>query len=440
MWPFKPNIDRLKAKRNVTALVRALNYRDRFGSVRYAAREALVELRDSRAVEPLIKALENKNDEMRNAAAEVLGELGDPRAVEPLIKVLEKGAYYTVAKALGQLGDSRAFEPLVKALEYNGLDINNATLLALGELGDPRAFEPLVKTLEEGTHYEYRGNAAEALGELGDPRAVEPLIKALGDDDVVCFAAADALGKLGDLRAVEPLINDLVNRNDYWHWSRNNVAGALAELSDLRAVEPLIKVLEKGYPGNPWHVTSDVHSKAALALVELGDTRAIEPLIRVLKNKSYAGRSAVAQALGEFGDIRAVEPLIKALDNGNVSFSCCVVKALGKLGDPRAVEPLSKILNDKHLSEILDDEHQELRESVADALKKLEDIRALAQQDNLEQKGDLERTISQDEEITPSTFKFSCCDCGQSLEAENTWVGMEFECPACKKSIVVPSP
>ena len=50
---------------------------------RMAAR-ALGELRDERAVEPLIEALHDRNEDVRCLAAKSLGEIGDPRAEEPL--------------------------------------------------------------------------------------------------------------------------------------------------------------------------------------------------------------------------------------------------------------------------------------------------------------------------------------------------------------------
>ena len=52
---------------------------------RRAAAEALGQLGDKRAVEPLIAALQDDVENVRQAAAEALGQLGDERAVEPLI-------------------------------------------------------------------------------------------------------------------------------------------------------------------------------------------------------------------------------------------------------------------------------------------------------------------------------------------------------------------
>ena len=43
-------------------------------------------------------------------------------------------------------------------------------------------------------------------------------------------------------------------------------------------------------------------------------------------------------------------------------------------------------------------------------------------------------------ENTPATFKFVCPHCGQPLEAEPDWAGMECECPECGKALTVPQP
>ena len=55
---------------------------------RRTAAEALGQLGDARAVEPLTAALGDRNGAVRKAAAEALGQLGDARAVEPLTTAL----------------------------------------------------------------------------------------------------------------------------------------------------------------------------------------------------------------------------------------------------------------------------------------------------------------------------------------------------------------
>jgi hypothetical protein len=92
------------------------------------AADALGEIGDPSAVEPLIGALEDDFDsEVRESAADALGMIGAPRAVEPLIGVLENDSdsdvRRLVADALGKIGDARAVGPLVTALE-NDSDSN----------------------------------------------------------------------------------------------------------------------------------------------------------------------------------------------------------------------------------------------------------------------------------------------------------------------------
>ncbi len=58
---------------------------DKNEGVRRMAAVALGEIKDTRAVEPLIAALKDKDSSVRNNAAEALGEIKDARAVEPLI-------------------------------------------------------------------------------------------------------------------------------------------------------------------------------------------------------------------------------------------------------------------------------------------------------------------------------------------------------------------
>jgi len=66
--------------------------------VRGLAAEALGQLDDARAVEPLIAALQDEDAHVRRAAGQVLGGLGDP-AIEPLIAALRDEDRYVREKA-----------------------------------------------------------------------------------------------------------------------------------------------------------------------------------------------------------------------------------------------------------------------------------------------------------------------------------------------------
>ncbi len=140
------------------------------------------------------------------------------RDVEGLINALKYKWKMTVrfdaADALGQIGDLRAVEPLIYALKDEDRIVKEAVARALGELKDLKAVEPLIQTLED-EYSRVRGAAAWALGELDDVRAVEPLIKVLKDENWgVRLDAARALVKIGDERAIEPLAQLLEDNYD----------------------------------------------------------------------------------------------------------------------------------------------------------------------------------------------------------------------------------
>jgi len=173
----------------VEPLIKVLNSDDEY--VRQEAAEALGKIGDARAVDPLIKMM--LSDETQAVSA--LGEIGEP-AVEPLIKVLE-GGNSDAAWALGEIGDTRAVEPLINALEDDERTVRHSAAYALGKIRDRRAVEPLIKALED-ENSKVRRWAAYALGKIRDRRAVEALIKTLGDEDEgVRKYAKESLEELG---------------------------------------------------------------------------------------------------------------------------------------------------------------------------------------------------------------------------------------------------
>ena len=188
-----PNIEKMKSRRDVQGLIKALDY-EKDGFVRSQAAYALRELGNARAVEPLIAALKDKESGVKMVAVAALGELcaqlGDAalctRAVQPLIAALGDSEVHVrihAAEALDRIGShledaplrARAVEPLIAALDNNDPSVRIEAGEALGRIGIP-AVEPLIAVLQGG-HSSLRQLAATTLGEIGDPRAVTPLMQ-----------------------------------------------------------------------------------------------------------------------------------------------------------------------------------------------------------------------------------------------------------------------
>jgi HEAT repeat protein len=169
--------------------------------LRVYAAQALGEIGDARAVEPLCAVIEEASERLckhvegvddqikeilqseRTEAVGALVKIG-ARGVEPLCAALKDGVWYVrrnAAEALGKIRDARAVEPLCAALEDRDGNVGEKVIAALVAFGEP-AVEPLRAALKDEAWY-VRGNAAEALGKIGNPRAEQSLCDALGDQD-----------------------------------------------------------------------------------------------------------------------------------------------------------------------------------------------------------------------------------------------------------------
>jgi len=386
MWLLgPPNIQKLKQKRNINALVKALTYK-KDPNIRKWAADALGELGEKQAVAPLIAALDDQETDVKCSAAAALGKLGDPRAVEPLIKSLEDILVRkSAARVLQRLGKV-ATPGLLAALEHDNKDVRRYVAEILGNLEDPTAVEPLIKSLGDDDS-SVRRSVATALGNLGDLRAVQPLIKLLKDGNT---DAVTPLGQLGDPQAVQPLLNALSKKQHYT--TQNAIKAALHKLDDaaipyfLAALDHDDKAVRR-YASEQldrlgWEPRRDKDKiryylarehyaslaklgpvavdalindlvvndsgRAAWALGETGDPSAVEPLIAALKSTDKELQRSSAMALGKIGDTRATEPLMALFKKGNWRLKKMVADVLGKIGDASATDMLIKALKRKN--------------------------------------------------------------------------------------------
>ncbi len=123
----------------------------------------------------LISALEHPEPETPIRAAWILGELRERRAVDPLMRVLEKGTdpyiLAAAAEALGKIGDDRATDVLAKSLASSFLPVRVKAVEALGRLGGDEARKaiegalvdpsPSVRKAAEGALHNLNQEAAE---------------------------------------------------------------------------------------------------------------------------------------------------------------------------------------------------------------------------------------------------------------------------------------
>jgi len=311
----------------VAPLIIALREEDDDGSRR--AIEALMKIGEP-AVQALIQALGDEDWHVRLGSARALVRIGAP-AVQPLISALQRESPAIkkgVAAALGKIGDARAVEPLIQTLMRDDWHVGRIAVHALGMMGDC-AVETLIPVFREGSETAWRGAVA-ALVMIGSP-ARDRLPAALADEHYrVRAGAAETLDRLGwtPRNAVETA----------WYLIAKEQWVNLTGLGDP-AIEPLISML----------IDEDdsIRRRAAAVLGEMGDARAVQPLIQLLRDDFYSNRRSAAAALIKIG--RASVPLlVQALSDKDEDVRRRAAAALGEISDSSALDGLGKALLDEN--------------------------------------------------------------------------------------------
>lgn len=135
------------------------------------------------AVDLLLQAVSNKknNKYIRSFCIGALGQIGNSRAVETLIDALndkKKWVRWQAAKALGAIGDSRAVPFLVAALQNGNNLMRNYASRALAQIGGPVAEEALLTGFRNQDLWIVAGGYTYFLSR-SEPGSEELLIKAL---------------------------------------------------------------------------------------------------------------------------------------------------------------------------------------------------------------------------------------------------------------------
>lgn len=329
----------------VTRLIRELEI-EQDGRQRKAVE--VLKLIGEPAVTPLIDALQDREWHVRLGAARALVGIGDA-AVERLVLALRSGppaVRMGAAATLGKIGSPAAIGPLTDALLHDDPRVGRVAVRALGMMGEA-AVTPLLRVLREGNDDARRGAVA-ALVLIGGP-AAGLLPGALTDRDFrVRAGAADALDRLGWSPAPgEETVRYLIAKE---RWSD------LARMGPP-VVGPLVAVLN-----DP---DDSIRRRAVRVLGEVRDPRAVPALMALLHDDYYSIRREAAAALAAAG-APAVDPLLSALGDPDGDVRKRAADVLSGIGDARAIAPLLCAANDEdwYVRKAAEDAVQRIRERI----------------------------------------------------------------------------
>jgi len=122
-------------------------------------------------IKQLLTDLRDVNKDKRRTAVMKLGLAGGDEAIRALMRTVQDDYEDLIVRGraalmLGKLRDQRAVDSLIRALDAPGFQTPLNAAQALGKIGDERAIEPLVM-MAAATNDKARNAALDALTQLG---------------------------------------------------------------------------------------------------------------------------------------------------------------------------------------------------------------------------------------------------------------------------------
>jgi HEAT repeat protein len=305
-----------------------------------------------RAVDALVRALDDDRPEVRAEACGSLGELREDGVLPQLIKRLGDGAApvrQNAAIALGTIGHADAFEPLAEALREGPADLRYQAATSLAEIDPARAFDFEVAALAD-RDVQVVAAAALAVGTIAAELADAPLrTRALEALSAALAAAPIASGPapkpttLGALATV--LGSSRATARPTGDSARFDIAYALAELGDDRGKDALAEALAD--PDRAWD-----------AVTALGKLRAKAELERAIASKQTPHEAATLAA-GRLVAIDAAHAaaravLIDALVARKLHVRGIAIEQLTEVGGAWAEQPLDKLAHSSKGADLLE--------------------------------------------------------------------------------------
>lgn len=177
----RPNIGKLKARADVTGLLKALDYR-KDETTRYEAVKALGEIGETSVVDLLLQLLEDEDFEKKDVIVAALGDIRDLRAALPLVQRLRRrtpSSSPVECVALQKIG-SPAVRPLFELLKEKSADTKDSivVLSLLEKIGGEEVSDGFVSLLSLDRPA-LIPHLSDALGRLGVGRAIPVLVGVL---------------------------------------------------------------------------------------------------------------------------------------------------------------------------------------------------------------------------------------------------------------------
>jgi HEAT repeat protein len=277
--------------------------------------------------------------------------------VSKLVKNLKGEKTYSVASAelLATLKSTEAVEPLIEALRDGDNDLRLSALRALVEIGDQRASDPILACLMD-TDMSVRSEAVSALNKFRNPKAFDSLVQLIDIRDTLSDEAVLALAGLPGDRVEDVLIATMNTevrqvpvRSQY-----GTDIGFRGDVTDLQIVScaitglgkiaspPAIKALA-GFSRREG-VDPGVRLNAVCELARLGQPGYFEELMRAARHRDLRIRLAAIEEFRTLNDPRSLDIIAGLLRDKDDLVRWYAIRALENMKDARALPALIQLL------------------------------------------------------------------------------------------------
>ncbi|MDN5279639.1 MAG: hypothetical protein PWR01_3604 [Clostridiales bacterium] len=351
----------------------------RLDAINIAGEQKLTE-----AVPALIEALYEPDSAISAAAAEALGQIGDDRAIEPLLEISRRNDAHLLKQISAQSEEKiEEDEAEVSAEssenEENPYKFKEMVIFKIDQLpkeyfqpdGSPIPRKELVVKGLKDNNQQLRQMAAKAAIGLESDEVVEPLIEALENPyevESVRFMAAEALGGMDNDKSVESLLKSLKDENVAVRYS---AAAALSGKKDDRVVFALVGAIT-----DP---DKYVRSSVAYALGTTGSKQALDALFQLTADESEVVRFSAAKSIACFSSEMVIEEIKSRLGYSKKETKLALLEVLGHIKTDESVEILRSFLREedgelsyKASMALIGQENLEILDELIEASKRLD--------------------------------------------------------------------
>ncbi|MCX7875372.1 MAG: HEAT repeat domain-containing protein [Melioribacteraceae bacterium] len=307
----------------------------------------------SEVVEILIELLSSEDPDLRIYAAQTMGDKNDKAFIEPLIKALDDPNQNVKYHAIESLGKLKAIQATNKILEFalqKDFFISFPAIDALKNIGDSNLAVKLLPLLKDEI---FNTIVIETIGKIGDEKIIADLCNIINENLKLTFTVCNSLIEIynrfqstyeeGEL--IIQKIKNYINDNGI-----KNIVNSISIIgNDPKKIIVLSKVL--GWlEGNEVEKTlatlihnDNVRDLVLESLVKLGNK--IAPLLHSQINIADSNtKCAIITVLGRIGNKESVPFLIESLDEYDEKICVTTLGALAKIGDRNAFIPILNLL------------------------------------------------------------------------------------------------